>query len=262
MTNRIPRRLFLAGAMALGGSVVRAAQPAWPDERTAGVFRIHADFSLEAYGELIDELASLQDDLVAELGIAQPREEVHLFLFERKVTYQAYLQQYFPKVPARKALYIKGRGPGMVFAYRSAELAVDVRHEATHALLHASIDEIPLWLDEGLAEYFEVSPGDRAAKNPYVSGVRWNVRLGYIPSLDDLQRLRDLSEMGKNEYRDAWAWTHYLLHGGDEPRAVLRDYLAQLGSGQEAGGLKSQLDRRIVDPEGGFTNHFRRWKVE
>jgi hypothetical protein len=228
----------------------------------AGVFRIHADFSLDAYGELIDELAVLQDDLTAELGVAQPHEEVHLFLFDKKDTYQAYLQQYFPKVPARKALYIKGRGPGMVFAYRNADLAVDVRHESTHALLHASIDEIPLWLDEGLAEYFEASPANRVAKNPYVSGVRWNVRLGYVPPLAELERLRELSEMGKNEYRDAWAWVHYMLHGGNETRAVLKDYLRQLAEGQEAGSLKTQLERRVANIDEGYATHFRRWKVE
>ena len=53
---------------------------------------------------------------------------------------------------------MKGRGPGKVFAYKSKALPVDVRHEGTHGLLHAALPMVPLWLDEGLAEYFEV-PG-------------------------------------------------------------------------------------------------------
>ncbi len=261
----ITRRTWLLGNSALlcaaATSPLWGADAAWPDERSAGVFRCHADFSLEPFAALIEELGRLQDDLVAELDVAAPREEIHLFLFDKKATYQGYLNQYFPKVPARRALFIKGRGPGMVFAYRSGELEIDVRHEGTHALLHTSINDLPLWLDEGLAEYYEVSPDERAAKNPYASGVRWNARLGFVPSLDKLEGLRDLSDMGKNEYRDAWAWTHFLLHHSDESRACLRSYLRQLAENRDAGELSAQLRRRIVDPELAFSEHFRRWTV-
>ena len=261
-THNISRRAWLLGSGTLLCATAGAlwgAEAAWPDERATGVFRCHADFSLAPFADLIEELGRLQDDLVTDLEIAEPREEVHLFLFERKSTYQAYLNQYFPKVPARRALFIKGRGPGMVFAYRSAELAVDVRHEGTHALLHASISDLPLWLDEGLAEYYEVPSADRAAKNPYCSGVRWNVRLGYVPGLAKLEALRDLPDMGKNEYRDAWAWTHFLLHHSDDTRAVLRNYLRQLADDQSPGDLSDQLRRRVPAPEAAFTEHFRRW---
>jgi hypothetical protein len=251
-------------AMALSAGAARclpAGEAQWPDERTAGAFRCHADFSLDNYADLLGELGRLQDDLSRELGVAAPREEIHLFLFDRRTTYLAYLQQYFPKVPARKALYIKGRGPGMVFAYRSGELEIDVRHEGTHALLHCSMRDIPLWLDEGLAEYYEVPAGERVAKSPYVSSVRWNVRLGYIPDLASLERLRDLSEMGRDEYRDSWAWVHYLLHHSDDARGALTGYLRSLASGEEAGDLSDHLRRRVDLPDDAFANHYRRWQV-
>lgn len=266
MMPSLSRRTLLTHGSALLLSAaapgwLRASEAAWPDERDAGVFRCHADFSLAEYDNLFTELGRLEDDLRVALEVGAAREEIHLFLFERRATYQAYLQQYFPKVPARKALYIKGRGPGMVFAYRSNELEVDVRHESTHALLHATIQNIPLWLDEGLAEYFEVPASDRIAKNPYVSGVRWNVRLGYVPNLAELERLRDLSEMGRNEYRDAWAWVHFLLHGGKESQEVLRSYLRQLAVGQDPGPLSEHLRRNIEDPENAYAMHYRRWRV-
>lgn len=266
MERSITRRGWLAGlaTLTLSGMVSRcaiSAEAAWPHERQAGVFNCHADFALDDYGELLDELTRLQDDLAETLEVAGPREEIHLFLFERRATYLGYLEQYFPKIPARKALYIKGRGPGMVFAFRSAELEIDVRHEGTHAVLHAIVGNLPLWLDEGLAEYFEVPAADRVTKNPYVSGVRWNVRLGYIPDLTRLERLRDLTEMGRDEYRDSWAWVHYLLHSGDDSRAALRGYLRQLASGDDAGNLSEHLRRKVADPESAYIEHFRRWAV-
>jgi hypothetical protein len=261
----VSRRSFLAaGTAALTWVSSRscfADTAAWPDERTAGVFRCHADFSLQPQASLLGELGRLQDDLAKAIDMPAPREDIHLFLFSKKATYQAYLDQYFPKVPARKALFIKGRGPGMVFAYKSGELDIDVRHESTHALLHTFAKDIPLWLDEGLAEYFETPAADRGAKSPYVAGVRWNVRLGYIPSLDKLERMTDISEMDRNNYRDAWAWTHFLLHGGDDTRAVLRGYLHQLAAGEDPDQLSDHLRRRLGDPSARFTAHFRRWSV-
>src|SRR5687768_5165338 len=106
-----------------------AAQHRWPDERQAGQFLCHADFSLHAHERLLEELIELQEDVCKTLGTEPPREYIHLFLFKDKSTYQNYLKQYFPRVPSRRALFIKARGPGMVFAYDGADFETDVRHE-------------------------------------------------------------------------------------------------------------------------------------
>ena len=95
------------------GSPARG-QTRWPEERQVGPFLCHADFSLAAHEGLLDEMSRLQEDLVATLGARQTREPIHLFLFRAKTTYRGYLQQYFPRVPYRRALYMKARGPGMV----------------------------------------------------------------------------------------------------------------------------------------------------
>src|SRR5690606_3165682 len=122
----------------------------------------------------------------------------------------------------------------------------------------ASVGQLPLWLDEGLAEYYEVAPDERAAGSPYASSVRWNVRFGYIPDLEKLERLRELHEMGRDEYRDAWAWTHFLLHGSDTSRGALGAYLKQIEEGPEPGSLSTYLRRQLGDPERAFAHNFRR----
>ena len=35
------------------------------------------------------------------------------------------------------------------------QFEADLRHECTHALLHAALPYVPLWLDEGLASLYE-----------------------------------------------------------------------------------------------------------
>ncbi|MCI0360929.1 MAG: DUF1570 domain-containing protein [Planctomycetaceae bacterium] len=233
------------------------AQPRWPDERQAGPFLCHADFGLDEQQPLLAELADLQQDLTKVLGAAQPRESVHLFLFQAKPTYQAYIQQYFPKVPYRRALFIKARGPGMVFAYRGDDFQIDVRHESTHALLHAWLKSVPLWLDEGLAEYFEVPHDQRAGRHPHLAATRALIRSGELPRLEALEELDAISDMGRDEYRDAWAWVHFALHGPPEATDELTRHLADLAAGTDPGPFSTRLRRRLPDLNRRVVEHFR-----
>lgn len=237
---------------------VNAAE--WPDEYQAGPFMCHADFSLAEHRGLLNSLPRLQRDLVTLVGIGVSQEPIHLFLFRKKSTYQAYLKQYFPQVPSRKALFIKGRGPGMVFAYRGDDFETDVRHECTHALLNASLPMVPLWLDEGLAEYFEVPASKRAYESPHMTSVKLGVRLAQVPKLGGLEQLSNLSQMSSSKYRHAWAWVHFMLHGPQEAREVLSRYLADIQALTPPGQLSRRLRHRMPNLEQRFAEHFKGWK--
>ena len=145
----------------------------------------------------------------------------------------------------------------MVFAWQGAEFEIDVRHESTHALLHAWLPSVPLWLDEGLAEYFEVPRDERAAKNPHLQAVRMLAASGQLPRLEDLEAIDDLERMGRGEYRHAWAWTHFLLHGPREAREEFLQYLADLEGGGDLGPLSERLRRRMPDLDRRLAEHFR-----
>jgi hypothetical protein len=236
-----------------------AAQP-WPYEQTAGVFHCHSTFNLEPHRALFDELGQLERDLHATLGLAKVRSHVHVYLLESQTAYQQYVQQYFPDVPYRRALFVRTRGPGMVFAFANDEFAVDVRHESTHALLHSSLPSVPLWLDEGLAEYFEVDRALRAMGNPHLARVQWSLRVSRVPSLEALEAKTTLGEMDKSDYRHAWAWTHWMLHGPEEAHDELVRYLSDIQAGTPAGKLSERLRRRIPNLEEAFASHFHNWQ--
>jgi hypothetical protein len=255
------RRLHWFAAALVVGLITTplAAQSRWPDERHAGQFLCHADFSLAplaAPGGLLDELSQLQQDVESKLGGALPPEPVHLFLFQTKETYQSYMKQYFPRVPYRRALFIKARGPGMVFAYQGSDFEIDVRHECTHALLHIWLPQVPLWLDEGLAEYFEVSRDRRVLHNSHHALVQAVIRSGQLPRLEELELIENLDAMGRDEYRDAWAWIHFLLHGPREAREELARYLQDLHSGSDPGRLSERLRRRLPELNRRIIEHF------
>jgi len=239
-----------------------AAAPAdpWVDSRVFGPFVCRADFVLAPYESVFTDLAEIQHDLARRLGLPPAQERIELYLFRDQAAYQAYLQQWFPKMPYRRALYVKNRGPGMVLAYRSEELAVDVRHECTHALLHAVLPMVPLWLDEGLAEYFEIPASRRLLDNPHHSTLVWHFRLGQVPRLDRLEAIHELDQMGRSEYRHAWAWAHFLLHGPDPARQVLIDYLADIRAAAPPGQISQRLKLTYPDPEAAMVRHFKSLK--
>jgi len=235
----------------------------WVDQRQAGPFICRADFSLAGYEGLFSDLAQVQQDLTRSLGVPPSKETAELLLFQNKTTYQAYLQQHYPKAPYRRALYIKGSGPGQVFVHKDIlhqkELPIDVRHESTHALLHGSLPMVPLWLDEGLAEYFEVAPDKRVDGNPHLPTVIWNVRLGMMPPLVQLEAKRDVGEMSAADYRYAWAWVHFMMHGPPEAHDELVRFLGDIRAGTPPGRLSERLERRIPHVEKRLAQHFKDW---
>jgi hypothetical protein len=232
----------------------------WPDERTLFPFVLHADFSLDGQRGLIDQMARLQQDLSSTLGVQSSQESIHLFLFQRRNTYQNYIKEHFTNLPYRRALYIKERGPGMVFAYRHDDFETDVRHESTHALLHGALPMVPLWLDEGLAEYFEVPPQKRVYGNEHLGKLKWHARFGKLPKIERLEQIDSISRMGQTEYREAWAWVHFMIHGPQAAREELRDYLADIQAHSPPGILSKRLRRRILDLDSQLSIHLRTWK--
>ncbi len=261
-------RLAPQCAAALAATILTAVLPAaaparaggWADERTSGPFVCHADFQLNEYESLFAELAQLQLDLSRTLGVANAREPVEVFLFHSEQTYRHYLELRLPHVPYRRALFVKGGGPGKVYAYQSKDLAVDVRHESTHGLLHSVLPLVPLWLDEGLAEYFEVPDDQRAFGNPHLKWIRLDARLGRIPKLVQIEAKRDVSEMNSTDYRHAWAWTHFMLHGPPEAHEELVKFLADIRASNPPGKLSERLERRLPGVDKRIADHFKNWK--
>lgn len=229
----------------------------WPDEHHDAPFHYHADFQLRPFYSLLSSVTDLQQEVPEILGLQPLDESVHVFLFERPRTYQTYVKKYFPTVPNRPALFIKQRGPGMVFARLSPHLAVDLRHETTHAVLHGILPMVPLWLDEGLGEYFEVPAAERALRNPHHAAVRDAVRQGAVPRMEDLERIGELSKMRSEHYRAAWSWVHFMLHSSPSSRRVLVSFLKDVEASNPPGQLSTRLRVEIPELEQAYLRHFR-----
>lgn len=239
-------------------SPLQAAEP-WIDTRQSGPFICQATFPLKEYEPLLQELQLLQPELIRTLGVTPASEPMYIYLFSNKEAHRAYLAEHYPNVPYRPALFVKEGGMAGVYAYRHDALDVDLRHECTHALLHASLPMVPLWLDEGLAKYFEVPAEERAFEHPYFGWLRWEMRLGMIRTISDLEGRQELADMGASEYRYSWAWVHFMLHGPETAHATLVQYLADVRRGEIAGNLSERMAVAVPQPTERMVQHFKYW---
>ena len=203
-----------------------------PHTQTRGVVVVQANFPLTEITSILGEIEQLQYDLTYYVGVPAPREKIELCLFKDEASYINFLREVFPRAPRdRRALFIKLDGkPGVLLVQKTKDFEIDLRHEMTHAIVHASIPRVPIWLDEGLAKYFELPAHERKTGHPYLSSVRWNARMASVPSLDRLVKLEGIDDMGAREYRDSWAWVHFMIHRSPETQQLLAAYLQMLAT--------------------------------
>jgi hypothetical protein len=235
---------------------------AWIDSRQVGPFLIQAQFPLQPYEKLFAELPGLERELIRTLGIRPAREPIYVYLFANADSYRAYTEQHFPKVPYRSGLFVLENGVPGVYTYRKSDLDVDLRHECTHALLHASLPVVPLWLDEGIAKYFEVPADKRAFDHPYFNDVKlkWSLRLGMVRSIESLEQRDELSQMDAADYRYSWAWVHFMLHGPPAAHEALVSYLACCQQSTPPGKLSARLAAAVPNPTEQMIQHFKHWQ--
>ncbi len=61
----------------------------------------------------------------------------------------------------------------------------------------------------------------------------------FQPDLARLEKLDQVKQMEKPEYREAWAWVHLMLRGDPAARRVLHEYLQTLRTNPNPGPLLS-----------------------
>lgn len=229
---------------------------------TAGQLVIHADFYLPPGHRMISELTSERQLICDRLGMPAGKEPIHVFLFADESAYRAHVAHKYPEFPERRAIFVETDVQLSIYAHWSDHVADDLRHEVAHGYLHSSVPNLPLWLDEGLAEYFEVARGRRGVNQPHIDFLLEQQRThGWQPNLDRLEHLTAAETMGQADYAEAWLWVHFMLESFDGGRDVLASYLAALRNGLPATSLSATLAQQSLDPasaDAALVSHLRR----
>jgi hypothetical protein len=226
---------------------------------------IHSDFPLPAPEAMLDDLSAQRRELGQCLDLPESGETVQVYLFESAQRFRDFLRAHHPNFPDRRAFFIETNSEFVVYAQAGDRLADDLRHELTHAYLHSVAPNLPLWLDEGLAKNFELPRRQQGLNPQYVRQIAAALEQGpWRPDLRRLERIPPTADMSQEDYVEAWAWVHYLLHSRPACREVLRRYLADLRGGARAAGpsarvrpLSARLTALVGHPEEELSEHIR-----
>jgi hypothetical protein len=246
MTRRLLISSALGVSLLIGCARWRAA-PQLPvgNSMVLDQLVVFSDSALPRHHRLLEELRALRTTVSTKLQLPISDEPIHVYLFSTADKFEAFFRTYHPTLPRRRAFFVETDTRLSVYAYWGDRVAEDLRHEVVHGYLHAVAPNLPLWLDEGLAEYFEVPRGMDGVNRPHVQqlvaqGADWR------PDVVRLEQLTRAAEMTQLDYAESWAWVHLMLESSPQHRAVLQSYLQSLIRAAPPQPLSISL--RQVDP--------------
>jgi tetratricopeptide (TPR) repeat protein len=235
------RRLCLAIATFLIAAPARSLPPRqepWIEVKTANftLFSNAGEGDTRRVGADLERLRDALSQLSPGLTLNAPF-PTWIYVFKSTASLQPYQRSYGGK-PLDAGGYFLSQPQGNYVAIddrpkSKADPSTIVYHEYFHYVARNNYGDLPLWLHEGLAEYystFEVSRNDALVGLPIAEHVLWLRKNPWIP-LAQLFTV-DLNSKDYNEsarrgafYAESWALTHYLLAGSPERRGQLLELL-------------------------------------
>lgn len=210
--------------------------------------RIFSDLRLPRRHRLLDELSARRRDIADRLLLPMSDEPINVYVFDDERRFARYLKQNHPSFPTRRAFFVKNDTDLNVYTHWGEHIGEDLRHEVTHGYLHSVVPNLPLWMDEGLAEYFELPRGENGFHRQHVyyltdlvkNDERWR------PSLSKLESLNQAPELTQTDYAESWLWIHFLVETKPEFRSLLQDQLARIRMKGETEPLSKYLAKMEV----------------
>ena len=218
-----------------------AADHPWTEIRGADVvvFGQQSPRTLRDVAVQIEQFRAVVGQLI--VGARQPQSlptEVYLFDTERAM--REYLPLYQGK-PASLTGYCHCGAPDEISVIVAAlsqyhESSSIIYHEYTHLLLRNAIRDVPVWLNEGLAEYFSTftlsSNGRQAEVGAAIPSHLAALQEAFIPlaqllTVDRNSPLYNERTRKTIFYAEAWALTRYLLAGRPGGVETVSAFLAE-----------------------------------
>ncbi len=225
------------------------------DDDIPGKYRIktdhvilHSDVKLDTDDPLIRELKELRRQIARTLELELGEKQVEVFMFKDEASYHRFLANHFPGLPPRRAYFVGTSRKLAIYTVWTEQIREDLRHEFTHGVLHASLPSVPLWLDEGFAEYFELPTVPGVPRDDYLTELARLQQNGWKPNLRRLEQLDAVGEMQRLDYAESWAWVHWMLHNNPQTRTSLLDYL-NYPDRADAMPLSRRLNLLMPSPE-------------
>ncbi|MBA62463.1 MAG: hypothetical protein CMJ76_08860 [Planctomycetaceae bacterium] len=179
---------------------------------------------------------------------------VHVIIFPNRVAYLRHLDKTLPKAPRRTSLFVVRGGKPTILAVDGDSLQRDLLHEATHAINFATFGtgQFPLWLDEGMAEWFEAEADEQAKTHgDLIKAIMGEQRTALaVPlKLTSLERIKTTTKADSLSYAASWAWCRFLGDPSTACHPIWLRYLSDVQVGIAAGKLSHRLALAVPNYE-------------
>jgi tetratricopeptide (TPR) repeat protein len=237
--------IVVAALLALGAaSTAAAADARWTMVRTPAMTVIgdQPAAALRDVAIQIEQFRAVVGGLIPNAG-QPPSLPTIVFVFGTRKAMQPFLPMangrtadvagYFQRSPEVNHIVLSLEG--------FEESASVIYHEYTHLLLVNAVRSVPVWLNEGLAEYYSSYSLSRDARTAVIGRIidwrldmlrqRW-LPLADVLGIDSVTALHDASQRRSLFYSEAWALTHYLLTQVPDGGAKINRYVGAVAEGQ------------------------------
>ena len=232
------RRLAMCLAVVIAAAGAGCAAPL-PFTVTPGVHSVlQSSLSREEALELQQEADRAVEGMCAFLSLPIPEIRAEITLFDSRRALKRHLAVSCPVMAdAAAACYETPHGTLIIALSRHrqrSETARLLRHELSHYVIASHFEDIPPWIDEGLAQFFETgSPYGRAHPRKQRSLAR-QLHGGRGDAVAALVAVAPGTRLNRKQYALAWGMTRYLLAKGPDGPARIRRYLETVHSGEDA----------------------------
>jgi len=228
MLNRLTHLAFAIGVVASSASNAAAAGRPWREIRSRDVivYGQQSPSTLRDIAIQLEQFRVVLGDIIK--GAKNPQSlPTEVYVFDDPDAIRPYVPLYGGK-PASLGGYCRCGSTDdgsliVVGMSRYAETTPIIFHEYTHLLLRNALERPPVWLNEGLAEYFSTL-GQPIGRHIQTLRERMLPVSDIIDTRQSSALYNEASRKGIF-YAEAWALTHYLLTERPDSAAILNRYL-------------------------------------
>lgn len=215
----------------------------WTQLRTPG-FTVFSNAPAQRTIEVARNLETLRAVLAQvtkgmRIDVPKP---LHVYVFRSTPGFRSYIGDVGKGSKELAGFHLTGPDRNMIAIDLSAESMGVAYHEYLHEVLANTFPGIPLWVNEGLAEFY--APFVCKDAKAEIGRAMWHHMLGLreaplLPLSDLVDVTTDSPAYNENDragvfYAESWALVHYLTLGRAERRAQLPRYLQLVSEGQPA----------------------------
>ena len=179
------------------------------------------------------------EEICAFLGLTPPAGRAEVLLFHSRWALQRHLAEACPEMIGAGAACFERETPGQFVValaerWRETETLRYLRHELTHYVVAAQFYDVPPWLDEGLAQFFELGPPYGHVHPDCLSSLKRQLRRDRGEILTPLVLVPSGAPLTRKQYAQSRGLTYHLLTNDPDGPSRVRAYLERVRADRNA----------------------------